>query len=361
MQTRFFDVAPMGRGPLMGLVGLLALAAASCGDTVSLPSELDDGGDEPRYESILLDALGGSESNGWTINGAGVVAGWSNVADGRAVRWAGNEAVDLIGSRSGARGINDAGAVAGYHIVGQGYQAYVLHDGVRTDLEPLEPDDQDIWTFAHGINQGGTVVGVSSGRVVVWRPATGGGYQLPVSLELHLRGDDRAQLNARGDVAFTSYGNGWPVVWIAQPDGGYGEPLWLGRPGEGAYTVRGINDAGVIVGSRSAGGATMAVAWLPDRYDRPIEFGVGEAWDINETGQIVGTTGGDLPLFGGAPRRPALWTLEASGAITAPQDLGTPSDYGSGGARAISDHGWIVGSSWGPSREVAATLWKPRS
>lgn len=351
----------MGRTPAIGLLGLLALAAASCGDAGPLASELDDHWDEPRYESILLDGLGGSESNGWSINGAGVAAGWSNVADGRAVRWEEDQGVNLIGSRSGARGINDEGAVVGYHVVDRTYQAYVLHNGHRTDLEALEPVDEYTWTFAHGINRGGIVVGVSDGRAAVWKPVTGGGYQPPISLQLHLKGTHRAQVNARGDVAFTSSGNGWPVVWIAQPDGGYGEPLWLGRPEDGAYTVRGINDAGVIVGSRSAAEVTLAVAWLPDRYDRPIEFGVGEAWGINENGQIVGTTGGDLPLFGGAPRQPALWTLEANGTVTGPQDLGSPPGYVSGGARAISDQGWIVGSSWGPSRAVAATLWKPRN
>lgn len=353
------------RDSVIGLLGVLVFAAG-CGDGVTPPSEIEEQLPEEAeevfsHDATVLSALGGLESNAWTINNAGVVAGWSNVHGGRALRWAGNEVLDLLGEWSGARGMNDAGSIAGYYSRDGRYQAYVLQDGVLTDLEPMDPVWHDDWTFAWGINEGGTVVGVSTGRVAVWKPATGGGYEPPLSLHLSLSGSERVQVNARGDVAFTSRGNGWPVMWIAQPDGGYGEPLWLGRPAEGAYSVRGINDAGVVVGAMLINEVPTALAWLPGSYDQPIQLGAGEAWDINRHGQIVGATGGALLPFNRGPLRPALWTLEPDGSVTGPDDLGTPSGFAFGGARAINDHGWIVGSCWGHGAvALRAILWTPK-
>jgi hypothetical protein len=339
-----------------------SIAVWGCGDAASLPSEPAADPEEQvpaapeyRYDALTLGTLGGNESNAWSINDAGVMAGWSSVEGGRAIRWTADSAADFTGLPSGSRGMNQAGDIVGYVDHSGGRHAYVVQGNNRIALDPLGG-----WgnTFAWDINDSGTVAGTSSGKVVVWRRAADGGYQAPIDLHLY-NGTERVRVNARGDVAFKSSGNGWPVVWLAEADGGYGEPLWLGRPEAGEYFVRGLNDDGVVVGSRSTGSSSVAVVWLPENYDQPVDLGSGEAWDINANNQIVGTTGGDLPLFGGGARRPALWTIEADGSITGPEDLGTPAGFASGGARAISDSGSIVGSSWGPSA-VRATLWRPK-
>jgi uncharacterized membrane protein len=361
MKHRKDDVCSIRRVLSATFLVCFGLAAWGCGDAASLPSEPaadpeEQAPAEPeyRYEALPLGTLGGSESNAWSINDAGVMAGWSSVQGGRALRWTGDGAADFTGLPSGSRGINAAGDIVGYVDHSGGRHAYVMQGSNRISLEPLGG-----WgnTFAWDINDSGTVVGTSSGKVVVWRPTADGGYEAPIDLHLY-NGTERIRVNSRGDVAFKSSGNGWPVIWLAEPDGSYGEPLWLGRPEVGGYFVRGLNDAGAVVGSRSTGSTTVAVLWLPENYDQPIELGSGEAWDINAHNQIVGTTGGDLPLFGGALRRPAMWTIEADGSITGPEDLGTPTGLASGGARAISDNGSIVGSSWGTSSAVRATLWR---
>jgi hypothetical protein len=171
-----------------------------------------------------------------------------------------------------------------------------------------------------------------------------------------------AAINDNGDVAFSTRVDGManPVLWRRAPNGSYGAPRLLARPLGGDYEVLAINNGGVMVGFRWTGVSMMAVAWSPADYDAPLDLGEGQAWGVNSQNQIVGTSGGDLPVFGGSARRPALWTLDAQGNITGPVDLGTPQGHASGGARAISDTGWIVGSSWGPGN-VVATLWRPAS
>jgi hypothetical protein len=305
---------------------------------------------------LALGTMGGARSNAWAVNDAGVVAGWADVSGGRPFRWvAGAGATDFLGLPGGTRGINAAGDITGYYNMAAGGQrGYVFRNGARFDLPPLQ---QGHSTSGISINDSGTVAGRSHGWAVVWHRAEDGSYGQPVSLGLHSPSHDPA-INNRGDVIFTVWRNGFePVLWRVQADGSYGEPLLLGRPAPGEYTARGINDAGSIVGVWWNGVAEIAVLWHHANYDQPIGLGEGDAWAINARHQIVGTAGGDLPVFGGAPRRPVMWTLGANGTI-AMVDLGTPAGFASGGARAISDAGLIAGSSWGPGA-VVATLWRP--
>jgi uncharacterized membrane protein len=313
------------------------------------------------YTATALGRVGGTQSNAWAINGSGIVAGWSNVRGGRAFRWAENSGATELAGISSSRGINSAGAIVGSFQHAGGFSAYVYLDGVRTDLAALQPGAN---SNAYRINDAGTVVGVSgpNGQPVVWRRGADGQYGPPQVLG-YRSSNERPVLNGLGDVAFTAFspsGSGLnePVLWKALPDGSYAAPRFLGRPAGGSYFVREINDSGLIVGSRWTGSIEMAVLWHPDDYSAPTDLGVGEAWGINSGGWIVGTTGGELPTFGGVPRRPVLWIAGAAGVVAGPFDLGTPDGFAHGGARAINDQGWIVGSTWGPG-EVMATLWRP--
>jgi uncharacterized membrane protein len=343
---------------------LLALAPAACSDGgITAPREggpTAPGLHEESHIASVLGSLGGGGSNGWAINEAGLGAGWSDVDDGRATWWSATGAAhDVLGLRSAARGINQAGEVVGHFYPATGFQAFVFQAGVRTELEPLEPGRS---SAAHGINDAGTVVGTSGPgvRVVVWHRLPDGSYGQPVDIGPG-GGAHGPRINGRGDVSWTAAGaEYWPAVALAEPGGGYGPPVWLGRPAGGSHHALGISDAGMVVGFRWSGLVEVAVAWLPGNYDDPVDLGVGQAWAANRHGQIVGTSGGDLPAFGGQPRRPAAWVIEADGSISGPLDIGTPAGYASGGARSISDSGWITGSSWGPD-PIRATVWRPKN
>jgi hypothetical protein len=311
------------------------------------------------FVATSLGTMGGLRSNGWVVNGAGVVAGWSDVSGGRSFIW--SEAAgltDLLGMDSGVRGMNGAGAITGYYRAGGATHGFVSQNGVTTDLPPLAPGHVVVGT---GINAAGTVAGTSSQFAVVWTRGPDGRYGAPVSSGLRVT-HGVAAINDDGDVAFSTRVDNLatPVLWRRAPDGSYGAPRLLARPLGGDYEVLAINNGGVMAGFRWTGVSMMAVVWSPANYDAPLDLSEGQAWGINSRNQIVGTSGGDLPVFGGASRRPALWTLDAQGTIAGPVDLGTPDGHASGGARAISDTGWIVGSSWGPGN-VVATLWRPAS
>jgi probable HAF family extracellular repeat protein len=350
----------------VALAGLLAAGASSCSDRGTMLTDPDTGttpGD--TYTAALLAAPGASRSNGWALNDAGVAAGWSDVAGGRAVRWQhGAAATDFLGADSGTRGINNAGAIVGWVRHPDGIQRGFVHvDGIRIDLEHLYDRGH-----ASAINDAGTVVGVgpteAGTRAMVWRRGPDGSYGQPEALAFGSP-TEGPHINARGDIVFSAniWGLHRPLIWPDGSNGGYGEPIWLGRPVDVGYYAKSMNDQGVVVGFRQSPWTDerpVAVVWLPGDYDNPIDLGIGEAWSINEKNQIVGTTGGNLPVFGGAARRPALWTIEADGSITGPRDIGSPTGYQSGAARAINDEGVIIGSSWGPG-EVAATLWRPGS
>jgi hypothetical protein len=311
------------------------------------------------FVATSLGTMGGLRSNAWAVNSAGMVAGWSDVGGGRSFRW--SEAADmsdLLGLDSGIRGINSAGAITGYYRNASGTHGFVFQNGVTTDLPPLAPGHVVVGT---SINAAGSVAGTSSQFAVVWTRAADGSYGAPVSSGLRVT-HGVAAINDDGTVAFSTRVDGLatPVLWRRAPGGSYSAPHLLARPLGGDYEVLAINNGGVLVGFRWTGVNMMAVVWNPSDYDAPRDLSEGQAWGINSQNQIVGTSGGDLPVFGGAPRRPALWTLGAQGNITGPVDLGTPQGHASGGARDISDNGWIVGSSWGPGN-VVATLWRPAS
>lgn len=360
----------ISRARALVLVAVVAGGSTACDQGSPLPSEPStDSVPGPTVQSshspTILSSLGGTQANGWVLNDTGVAAGWSDVSGGRAVRWSEEgAAADLLGRDSGTRGINNSGSIVGWVRHPDGVQrGYVHVEGVRIDLQKLEPD---VAGSARDINDDGTVVGISvleSGtNAVAWHRAPDGSYGAPVALGFG-NPTESPRINGRGDIAFSAYV--WnmhrPLIWPIGPEGEYGEPVWLGRPADGDYYAMDINDQGIVVGARSqprGGDPRVAVVWLPGNYDAPIDLGTGEAWAINEKNQIVGVTGGSMPVFGDLPRQAALWTVDADGSITGPVHLDPPSGYQHGGARDINEEGWIIGSSWGPG-EAAATLWKP--
>jgi uncharacterized membrane protein len=332
------------------------------------------------FMPVSLGTMGGTTSDAWAINGAGVVAGNWNASTAtflpppRAFRWVPGAGGDL-GLNGYVDDINAAGAIVGLRFHPQGgSRAYVWHAGSLLDLPPLPEGD---YHQAHSINDAGTVAGTSrrfgNGPsdseywAVVWQRGADGTYGIPARLGRDLV--DRNFINNRGDVAGTLrvHGLAQPVVWAVREDGTYGAPRVLGQPAAGGYIVRGINDAGSVVGIRLLDAtppipqAAIALLWHHSDYDTPIVLGRGDVWGINSHHQMVGALGdsrlGGFPFAIDGELRPVMWTWRAGGSIET-VDLGTPPGFGYGGARSINDSGVIAGVSWDPHRPTA-TLWRP--
>jgi len=122
-----------------------------------------------------LGTLGGTTSNGASINRDGVVAGWASRADGvlRAAFWSSGSAVDL-GSLGGgfsacsfAYGINAGGIIVGESCVDSGGTHAVRYrsPGVIDDLGTLG----GTFGTARGINDAGVIVGFASDATGVYR------------------------------------------------------------------------------------------------------------------------------------------------------------------------------------------------
>jgi probable HAF family extracellular repeat protein len=359
------DVATVDGGLVRAVGAGQAVVTAAAGSLAPAAVDvqvLEAEGVIDGYQALALGRLGGTQSNAWAINGSGVVAGWTDASGGRAFRWSEADGMSALPGITSSRGINDAGDIVGFSNHASGWTAYVYANGVRTDLAALQDGSN---STANRINAAGTITGISdpSARAVVWHRGADGSYGTPLVLG-YRSSNENPVINAHGDVAFTAFAAipspdlNQPVLWKVQPDGSYGEAMFLGRPAGGSYFVRDMNDAGLIVGFRWTGAIEMAVLWHPKDYGAPVDLGVGQAWGINNNGLIVGVFGGELPTFGGPPRRAALWKVDDAGEVTGPFDLGTPPGFAHAGARAINDSGWIAGSAWGPG-QVMATLWRP--
>jgi hypothetical protein len=135
-----------------------------------------------------------------------------------------------------------------------------------------------------------------------------------------------------------------PTLW--RPDG---EVIVLPNPGGGWALARGINDAGIVVGY--AGGLNAA-AWLAPDED-PILLGGGQAWAINNHGDITGVQQNQAVLW--RDRQPTyLKALPGHNAATA-RSLTEPDDDG-----MIRVVGWSEPELWGPSVERRPVIWTVR-
>jgi hypothetical protein len=352
--------------PVTPLLLLLAVLTPACGDRVSAPETTPPEHDFSPTELLTIRPF---LSQAWAISESGVAAGWVQAFNGRTIVWnPDGHAHMLMGADATPFGMNAEGSVVGYSVspaTGWRQQGFAFVDGSVQLLDRLDPEhDAQAWT----INANRVVAGVSSGWAVVWEPGADGRYRPPYSLGLRrmsMNNTEGAHINGRGDVAFTAQDPECcdAVLWLRRSDGGYGDPVILGRTHAGAHYARGINDAGIVVGYRWSGTEEIAVAWLPADYSNPVDLGPGQAWHVNNRNQVVGTIGGELAGFylEFVRSRPALWLLNTSGGFTGPMDLGTPPRFRSGGARFISDSGWIAGSSWGVDWEAGswtATRWR---
>ena len=138
---------------------------------------------------------------------------------------------------------------------------------------------------AHGVNDAGVIVGVSSAGGVFFPvrwTQTGGIWQVS---KLQTESGSAADINESGAVVGTS--NDFATYW---PASGAAETIGPGSP-------RALNDAGVVVGHRSGAPNGGAVAWTRSggvwtEHTLPRQGGVttgfNEVDDINNDGVVVG-------------------------------------------------------------------------
>jgi uncharacterized membrane protein len=127
--------------------------------------------------------------------------------------------------------------------------------------------------------------------------------------------------------------------------------------------ARGINNAGLIVGSVILDGRRAPVLWHPRDYSAPIKLGRAELWSeavaVNDAGQVVGDAERSDAVYDRVPIG-VLWTVDTEGRTVDQIDMAPPPGYTHSRARALNAHGGVVGISeqFQPYR-MMATLWRP--
>lgn len=329
------------------LAGSLLLLAGACSDQSSLSI------DDPDELEVTYDTFIFRHGNGMAINNSNIMVGSQTVPQNyanvnRAIRWSvqnGRSFLNGLEEHTRAFGINDRGEIVGEmetNFISKGF----LHvEGTLTELKKINNDDR---TFAHSINNRGTIVGVTikdrDSYMVVWHRKDNDSYGIPEVLgRISYSHESTPYINNKGEIAAVLFDSATMDfrAAIVQPDenGRYGAPFWLGAV-EGNINIGGINDSGVVVGSQWI--------WLPENYDEPISIHFGRAKAINNHNQIVGHQ----------QYKPTLWTIESDGQIKT-QSLEIQNKI-RGTAHSINDNGWITGHVWEPPLGARyAAIWRP--
>lgn len=351
-----------------GAALLAVLAGCSSETQVTQPVEVTAQLSQlPQYAVTMHTAsLGGTLSRGMAINDGGVVAGWSNRADGtrHAALWQEGVITDLLtlgGPNSTVPwpGLNNDGMVVGisqtnlidpldedWSCEGGGFvpggltnlicRGFVWENGVMRELPALGGNH----SFGAGVNNQGLVVGwaetavhdptcspltaqVLQFRAAIWDPKDGSNGKIKVRELAPLAGDSTSAATA-------------------------------------------INDHGIAVGisgdcDQAVGRFSARHAVLWDNNGKAVEIPNlgGLTWhtpmDINAQGDVVGFSNppGENPA-GDFISHAFLWTY---GSATA-QDLGTLPGDAFSEAFAINAHGQVVGVSFGGTSGSRAFLYQ---
>jgi probable HAF family extracellular repeat protein len=242
----------------------------------------------PESGMLDLGTLGGS-SNGTGINGSGYVSGYSYTATNnfpttkRAILW--TEATGMMnlgtlgGTHSEGYGINDASQVVGWSETSDGgNHAFRWTPGVG--MQDLGTFDGTGWSYAQGINNAGHVAGnvrlagSNRNRAFLWTPE--GGMQ-----NIHGFGFDTFPwaINASDHVV----GEAWVAFnpidirgFLWTPEGGMKDLNTLLVPEDSGWKIGSawsINDFDYIAAeARNAEGVLRAVLLVPTAVPEPTTF-----------------------------------------------------------------------------------------
>lgn len=333
--------------PFLAVAGPVALQAATQqeagrGRTV-VPPAANAGEGALQVASPLTDTirytvteLGDGRAN--AINDAGQIAGVTS--DGHAFLWLPDPAfglpagVNLLGDNtSRAYAINNEGKVVGAQELGEELydKAILWENGSMNNLGTFGGNR----SLALDISNAGQIVGWAeieegNARAFLWENGN--------MTDLGTPGGPHSfayAVNERGQIMGLAHdGNGEDRSFLWLPEPAYGLPAGMNELGTTARRSGGdINEDGEIVGTT---GDTRPYLWLPEpAYGLPVGINVlatsGVASAIDDSGKVVGTTGATA----------FIWE---NGTMTNLNDLIDPdSDWVLESAEDINDSGQIVG------------------
>jgi len=308
----------------------------------------------PRFTLTEIPTLGGTTSFARGISTNGLVTGNAQTATGtpaprlNAYLFDGTSSQNLgvlAGSNNFSRGyaVNSSGVVVG-ESDNNASRAFRWENGVMTALPTLG----GATGVAHGINDAGTIVGISStgttSRATVW---TSAGARDLGSADNTTSTLSRAwSINEQGDVVGFSRsmaGVSQATAWF-----GAGSAISLGSLGDGAQFSEAFasNGAQMVVGRsntgvRTPGGTSVFSAFLWQSGSMTLlsttGFTFSQAIDVNASGWIVG----NATNVSGAPSAALLWNGGASTLLATL--VNDASDWTFSSAEGINDAGQIVG------------------
>jgi probable HAF family extracellular repeat protein len=370
---------------------------------------------EPHYDVVIVrSSLGGTQSRGTGISNRGLIAGFSNFANGtrHAAVWNGELITDLktLGGPSSSvpwPGVNNNGMVVGISHTAEldvlnedwsceagGFvpatnprrvcRGFVLLDGVMHELPTLGGTHG----FATGVNNVGQVVGwaetlvhdptctsargtgvqVLQFRAVMWEPKKGTTMELPPypgdSTSAATAINERGQavgISGECDQAVGRFSARRSVIW---EHGSVDTLPTLG--GTSWHTPMDINERGDVVGfSNPPSAGDLAGDFLANGFFwakgsssveriRPLDGNaVSQALGINDRGQVVGVSSGGAPGV-----RAFLWE---DGVLMNLNDLADVAPNVLQSAQHINDAGQITGRiRYAATGEILAFVATPR-
>lgn len=301
---------------------------------------------QAQYHYVVTDlgTLSGASTFAHKVNESGQVAATSGGRDGggsHAALWrdSANRLISLSpladSDYSEATSINNRNEAAGLSNTRNNMHAILWNTlGAIQDLGTLQGDTS---SRAFGINDGGKVVGMSSGprgeRAFVWTHSGMVAVEVPpgtTSSEAH-------GINNSNQIVGHFRGPAGTHAFLWAPGSAFQDLGVL--PGCRTSKATGINNSGEVVGSSACPFDTRSFLWTPKEGMRAIDHipadEFSEALDINNHSEVVGTYEGSLG------NRAYLWTRK-NGFV----DLNTLIPAGSGlvltMAVSINDRGQIL-------------------